>query len=1215
MIGELSELKLYVEYANDFSEALWECFFDAELRATDLHDAAGRWYEVSRSAIERRAQFVGHDLANFWKKIVDFAPDYLRVNEETVTVQLSAMIAPTTLSNDVAAKLNARDGRVADFDILKRHHVRYIVMRRLRERYEIDKTSEFVSFFSSASKLMNSRIAEKCSGSHLGDGQRIDLHAATLMREIKDLTSRRNMWHAAFVAICREVRYIAPDMKRPEDVSLRTREFDTEYLLSVLFGLPTAIEGLDQLFGGGGIAFSETRLGCPVVPGRALLIKGRFGSGKTSLSLQLCCEIAKKGGIASYLSLEQQASDCEYSLHSLGLLGDGSLFSLSTDAKGFVERLSELNDIQGHLSITGMAKDGLDEFLSSLVDEVDVMSEQWSNQFADMLGVGRICLISNRLRILAVDSLNAVYTGYTDDHQIVRSLFSNAIQTAKSHGVNLIIVAEDRFVDDHSDWFEENVVDYVIRLSESTDHGYSRRWIQVEKSRLQRESRGRHSYAIRSPGGFEITPSSWAVSGQNSTRVVKGPRENTNIRFGQRSIDRLLGNGFTERDANLYRGDAIALHGPSGTFKTELAMSFLTSLQGDNNRIKCRSLYVTPRDPEASVQYEIAKEYRRAGGQRRDRTEISVISLDDRDNNAATVLQRILNAYAEAARDRVYIDRVVIANVSHWGLTSPGISEDHRFPDVLVNLFRSRETTALYICADRSEHTPLQAAVVDSADCVMQMDRISYRGRSRISIRIVKSRAARHSRELHELDYDQERGLSVRQCLLRQSASGYHEPLPIRLFLHSESDSQTEYNTRWRDRLRATLGTDIDVERQSRMTFLASSDISDFSSADELHIYQLDEYECPLRESGSSSGTSLLKLHPLSIRREIGKQFLDRYTQSKYKSVLPFYADIGFLARDDEKYAMACERFCKERNAIESWEALGEMAALYEQSDKSLSGEKTLFFDFPHVTPENYNCFFLEILFSLAKVEEIDDKDPVELFRHALACKALKIFWQLASGGYKRDLERTLSKGKLVDVADRLVGVDGSTEVAPVHDSKFERPIRVESNCIIWRHWFSTLNQMLSERREVDLSEIVVSPLPNHVSIAGEWYLGIPSQSVAKEFAERLIKDALSPQHEMERLRRGVGLPIRKSFYESRDADDVVLLGPYIQMKSGELRRVIDNARARSSIRGYSRWNRSLSQSLQFVLRSCHDSDFEPDGKARSVLSDLIRSIDLALNG
>src|SRR5205823_14930546 len=86
-----------------------------------------------------------------------------------------------------------------------------------------------------------------------------------------------------FLESCLAVRYVRVAPDTPGSVQLTTTGIDAEFLLSHLFGVPTRVPGFDNLFGGGGVLLVEREPtpGAEQFPARTMVIKGRFGTGKT----------------------------------------------------------------------------------------------------------------------------------------------------------------------------------------------------------------------------------------------------------------------------------------------------------------------------------------------------------------------------------------------------------------------------------------------------------------------------------------------------------------------------------------------------------------------------------------------------------------------------------------------------------------------------------------------------------------------------------------------------------------------------------------------------------------------------------------------------------------------------------------------------------------------------------------------------------------------
>jgi hypothetical protein len=154
------------------------------------------------------------------------------------------------------------------------------------------------------------------------------------------------------------------------------------------------------------------------------------------------------------------------------------------------------------------------------------------------------------------------------------------------------------------------------------------------------------------------------------------------------------------------------------------------------------------------------------------------------------------------------------------------------------------------------------------------------------------------------------------------------------------------------------------------------------------------------------------------------------------------------------------------------------------------------------------------------------------------------------------------------------------------HNEAIDKYINVNKDAKVWRHWYSTLNQMMSQLSPEEKAEIVVKPLPDKRSVAGEWYLAVPAYSSAPEVGIEIIKLLTSRDAEFDRMREGVGLPTRVSLYGPDDANDLPLeVSPHFSVNAAELRYIVNHAFSRSHFGCYTEVTRNLSFSLQKILQ------------------------------
>jgi hypothetical protein len=154
-----------------------------------------------------------------------------------------------------------------------------------------------------------------------------------------------------------------------------------------------------------------------------------------------------------------------------------------------------------------------------------------------------------------------------------------------------------------------------------------------------------------------------------------------------------------------------------------------------------------------------------------------------------------------------------------------------------------------------------------------------------------------------------------------------------------------------------------------------------------------------------------------------------------------------------------------------------------------------------------------------------------------------------------------------------------------------EKPGRlfpVRHDALVYRHWYTTLNQMFYEMSKGHedsglASRLAVCPLPRDVAISEEWYLAVPAHSAAPHAGLDLIKLMTLPDSELTRVRLGVGLPARSEFYERTCPSDSApaSISPYVEMNTQTIGKLVRTAFSRSSIGCYAQ----LSHILGFYLK------------------------------
>ncbi len=955
-----------------------------------------------------------------------------------------------------------------------------------------------------------------------------------------------------FLECCRFVNYIqlSTDIGR---VEIRALEIDAEYLLSQLYGVPTGIKGLDDLFGGGGIMLVEgdTSSGTAHLGGRTVLTVGPFGTGKSLLTLQMAVEVARKGGVAWVMALEQSAEECLYTLEAMGRLPDDIPIRIANSVPKAIEVLENPEEDKGALILVRTIKDTFEDFIVTFEQNAKLMSRY-------------------PLRLIAVDPVSAISQGELRGTHL-RSEILRLFEAVKRQGTNIWLVSEERTGDEPV--VEQNIADTVIHLKYENAQGYSQRYFEITKSRLQREHRGAHAFAIGPGRGITIYPSSSAVRSRIQKRTSRPP--DTPISFGVPSIDELLGKD------GLYAGDVIVLHGSSGSGMARVNLAFLlgADLPGSEKEKKeATSMLVTRAEVALSVRDKLHQLYESmASGSEFVRAphRVRIVGIPGGYVKPGFILQQIEDEFEQARITRKPIVRVSVDSVAAWELGCPFVRADHTFGETLVELLRKHRTTSLFVCNNVSGQrgSVLQQSIVNSSDCLINFQTLPVKGTPEPHFGIEKTRTMRHRRGTFRLQLDSS-DASATTTLMRVVRPGEVRPIKIRLFLHAESDMQTAYNQAILMAVRGVLSRDADIAEESPIHFSRALELGAASALDELQVIQLDEYQVPSTQETASA------LYRFDVKQWSSSEWDDflpsvrnRIQSGDSFTAVPFYDNISMLAW----------RGNLDERSRQSWRGLADTCELWEREHPH---RNELFFDFPAVTGENYNCLFLEILRSLEPVPEnfVAGCGLLEWLSSDAAAEASFLFRKLCYRTYAHrpeTLQQTLVKAA---------------------------PFTANSKAQVWRHWYTTLNQMLSGMSREERSTIRVGPLPGGVSTAGEWYLGVPAYSAAPDVGLKLIKLFTTHEAESDRLRLGVGLPTRESFYVGSPGRSSI--SPLFAMDADVLRELVNTAFRRSSFGCYSKFSTLLTVYLQDLMEHVAENEEELKAGIRSRLSDLLQRLD-----
>jgi len=307
----------------------------------------------------------------------------------------------------------------------------------------------------------------------------------------------------------------------------------------------------------------DTHREAPVV-----LILGAAGTGKTALSLQIAdATAAQKTACSVFLySLEQSKESLEFAVKNFGL-------PVLADEQRFVD----FEDIADDRYSTKAGCIYLCHFspLPLSTRESQAAFEDRFLQLSHMIAKLKQDTESGAASVFIIDSLNAIATSAPERSDIYR-LFS----VFRSQRIPLVITAERQELATSATTSVSEaarfLADVVIELTKDSSAGHLLQYLEISKSRVQRQSLGRHLYKIRTvregreKGGIQVYRSMPYVI---STIRPEGPRHES---------EEYVLHGATDADHDLSllypkpatkAGHCFALLGPPGTHKLAVALN------------------------------------------------------------------------------------------------------------------------------------------------------------------------------------------------------------------------------------------------------------------------------------------------------------------------------------------------------------------------------------------------------------------------------------------------------------------------------------------------------------------------------------------------------------------------------------------------------------------------------------------------------------------
>lgn len=463
---------------------------------------------------------------------------------------------------------------------------------------------------------------------------------------------------------------------------------------------PTGLDGLDEILAGG-------------LPRKRLyLVRGRPGTGKTTLAMQFLMEGRRNGEPGLYITLSETKEELELVAQSHGWSLEGiSLIELSV----IEERLRP----ESQSTLLHPAGIELNRTVELLEEEVVKRKPQ------------RVVLDSlAELRLMTQSPLR-----YRRQILALKNFFASRDCT--------VLFLDDGSVD-ASDLQIESIAHGVVELEHlRPEYGAERRRLSVLKLRGVRFRGGYHDYVIRT-GGLEVFPRLVAAEHHSDF-------ERENITSGIPELDQLLGGG-------LDRGTSTLFIGPAGSGKSTLALAYAraAAARGESTAIFAfdeNTGTLRTRARSLGIDLDQMIEERKIRLQQVDPAELApgefaaiVQDLVENEQVKVIVLDS-LNGYLNAMPDERFL-----------------LIQLH---ELLTFLAQHGVTTILVIAQHGLLGNNMQSPVdlTYLADTVVMLRYFEFAGAIKKAISVVKKRSGSHEETIRELVLSKDEGIRVGQPL------------------------------------------------------------------------------------------------------------------------------------------------------------------------------------------------------------------------------------------------------------------------------------------------------------------------------------------------------------------------------------------------------------------------------------------------------------------
>jgi len=524
--------------------------------------------------------------------------------------------------------------------------------------------------------------------------------------------------------------------------------------------IDTGIEGLDELLGpdekaeymGRSVAGGFLAPATPTTKrwlSPVIAVEGSSGQGKTTLALQIACNLAKRATepgepwACLYYSLEQPAEcvrqqlvghdcfmpkrECPSFVRRVCVLDDRELGWMGLEAK----------DVQGHLILPRLAPRQTGKLELDSATLFERRFAQLSEALAWIKRLGVLCFTF-------VDSLTAFSTG-----PLGRAAIHRLFSLFRREQIPLLVTLERQrhwAVGTEQVHFDtaRYLADVVVALDSSDDHGYYRQTVEVAKTRYNRRILGKHLLKLKSP------QQSATQGFDNRTGIVVYPSLDYHLVRSRRQSGRreelplndplsLLPIGAEPQGKTIANDTCVVVSGLPGTHKFAVALNLLLRTRqpkpgklvlsfAEERELKLgHTALLTgfgrwrrvfkPREDELGRAEGLKVWEQEFGGRRGQPPYVRLLNL----RMGKILPEEFFYLFEEYLRTREDIDSVLVSDTAQIRTRYPFLSAEGLFLPALIEVLKSLRKFSVFI--DVPVDGNADPALCAAADCRMFIER------------------------------------------------------------------------------------------------------------------------------------------------------------------------------------------------------------------------------------------------------------------------------------------------------------------------------------------------------------------------------------------------------------------------------------------------------------------------------------------------------------